>query len=117
MSHAISAQLFYFFRAAAKATAAKIRSAGLVREHARWTERAAVCERCPLRVIQCNRSYCGKPFLQLPARDLTVDGCGCPCREKAKDPSEHCPLTSDHQASRQAGGRCNCKWCKALGEN
>jgi hypothetical protein len=97
-------------RAAAKAAAAKLRSAGLLRESVNWASRATVCERCPLRVIKCGVSYCGKPFLQQVERDPVVDGCGCPTRAKARDPREHCPLNTTHQARREHGA-CDCKWC------
>ena len=64
-----------------------------------------------LRVIQCGRSYCGKPFLQLPNRDDAVDGCGCPTIAKAKDGNEHCPIDVRHQPCKEVDGSCNCKWC------
>jgi hypothetical protein len=99
-----------FSRAAAKAASAKLRGAGLLREAANWPVRAAECERCPLRVIQCGVSYCGKPFLQQAIRDAAVDGCGCPTRAKAKDAAEHCPITRQHR-ERQTTGPCDCKWC------
>ncbi len=110
----IAMALFPLFRAAAKATVAKVRARGWAAEHPQWAARAEICERCPLRVIQCNRAYCGRPFLQQPHRDPLLDGCGCPCREKAKDPAEHCPLTSDHQAASRSKTGCNCKWCSNL---
>jgi hypothetical protein len=114
MSQALSAHLYYFLRAGVKATLSKVRAKGLVRIEPRWSERAAICERCPMRVIQCGKSYCGKPFLQLPVRDQTIDGCGCPTHAKAKDPAEHCPLTADNRPAGTPQHDCNCKWCNAL---
>ncbi|MBC7783751.1 MAG: hypothetical protein H7144_07915 [Burkholderiales bacterium] len=108
------AGFIHLSRAAVKATAAKIRGAGLLRENVDWPRKAETCERCPLRVVQCGVSYCGKPFLQQIARDPVVDGCGCPTRAKAKDPKEHCPLTSDHLPAVRDNNSCNCKWCNGL---
>ena len=65
-----------------------------------------------MRVIQCGKSYCGKPFLQLVNRDEALDGCGCPTLAKAKDPEEHCPVDPAFQASHIIDGRCTCKWCR-----
>jgi hypothetical protein len=76
-----------------------------------WAQRAEICERCPLRVVRKGVSYCGKPLLEQIQRDAT-DGCGCPTHDKAKDPHEHCPLTIRHQATRQVGAPCDCKWCQ-----
>ena len=73
--------------------------------------RAEICERCPLRVVQCGKSYCGKPYLQQIDRDPAVDGCGCPCRAKAKDPAEHCPLSTRHHPATKTATGCDCKWC------
>ena len=98
-------------RAAAKAAAARLRSLGVLPTRVDWTARAAACERCPLRVVECGRSYCGKPFLRQVDRDPAVDGCGCPTHAKAKDPAEHCPLNSRNQKASADEGVCDCKWC------
>jgi hypothetical protein len=76
-----------------------------------WADRAAVCERCPLRVIRGGISYCGTPFLEQIDRTDSADGCGCPTGAKAKDPAEHCPLDARHQPARTQDSRCTCKWC------
>ena len=99
------------FRAAGKATGAKMRSLGLLTESRDWMARAEVCERCPLRVSKCGVSYCGTPFAQLIDRDPVTQGCGCPTRAKAKDPKEHCPITLRHRAATRDGAKCDCKWC------
>lgn len=122
-------------RAAGKAATARLRGAGLTAEYADWAVRAEVCERCPLRVVQCGKSYCGQPLLRRVVRDPAVDGCGCPTRSKAKDPTEHCPITPRHESSArptgamsigmsigltagaptgQAHSDCPCKWCVAV---
>ncbi len=98
-------------RATVKAGAARLRSLGLLPVRIDWAARASVCERCPMRVVQCGVSYCGTPFLRMPLRDPVVDGCGCPTREKARDPREHCPIDAHHAEARGDDGRCTCKWC------
>ena len=98
-------------RAAAKAGAAKLRRFGVAPIAADWTRRAAICERCPLRAVIGGVSYCGTPLLNQLDRNPVYDGCGCPCRDKAKSPSEHCPLDRHHRASQQFDGQCTCKWC------
>lgn len=98
-------------RATAKAAAARFRSIGLSKTAVNWQARAEICERCPMRVIQCGKSYCGKPYLQLINRDQGIDGCGCPTIDKAKDATEHCPIDVRHRASVEVDGKCNCKWC------
>jgi hypothetical protein len=98
-------------RAAAKAAGDRLRRLGLLGGRVDWPARAAICERCPLRVIHRKVSYCGRPFLQMPRRDDAVDGCGCPTIAKAKDPSEHCPLDWRNRPASVANGACNCKWC------
>jgi hypothetical protein len=105
-------------RAAFRFTASVFRRAGVGEVHPDWAARAAVCERCPLRVLAGNVSYCGQPIYRKPDRDVAEEGCGCPTREKAKDPGEHCPLTVGHLASSPPGaggagsaGGCDCKWC------
>ena len=82
-----------------------------MRTSADWAARATVCERCPLRVVRGDVSYCGTPFLRLVVRDPVLDGCGCPTRDKARSPAEHCPITARHAAAGRADGRCSCKWC------
>jgi hypothetical protein len=103
-------------RAAFKFTSAVFRRAGVAAVHPDWAARAAVCERCPLRVIAGNVSYCGQPYYRKLDREEAEDGCGCPTRDKARDPDEHCPLTARHQASSapaERAGPCDCKWCAA----
>jgi len=97
-------------RAAPKAASARLRQAGMLSDASGWEERAAVCETCHLRVVRCGVSYCGVPLLEFPDRDEAVDGCGCPCRDKAKSPGEHCPLPG---APGDASAACSCKWCRA----
>jgi hypothetical protein len=101
-------------RAAVKFTSSILRRAGAGSVHPNWVARAEVCERCPLRVVAGNVSYCGQPFFRKPNRDEAEDGCGCPTRDKARDPDEHCPMTSRNQQSSPPGkraGPCDCKWC------
>jgi len=98
-------------RAMAKSASARLRRMGILPTTVDWSARAAICERCPLRVIHKGVSYCGKPFLQLIDRTPSLDGCGCPTRDKAQSPDEHCPLDTRHQPAMNATGECNCKWC------
>ncbi len=98
-------------RAAAKSGAARLRGIGLLSVRVDWVARASACERCPLRVVKCGVSYCGTPFLRMPLRDPVIDGCGCPTREKARDPQEHCPINVRHEAATHVDGACTCKWC------
>jgi hypothetical protein len=98
-------------KAMAKGASARLRGMGLTPVAVDWTARAAICERCPMRVIRGGVSYCGEPFLQLIERDPAVDGCGCPTRDKAKSPEEHCPVDRQFGPAAIAGGRCNCRWC------
>jgi hypothetical protein len=102
----------YLLEAVGKFATARLRQVGAMCVHPNWEARAAVCERCPLRVISCGVSYCGNPLLRQLDRDPTVDGCGCPCHDKSKDPTEHCPIDSHHQAAAMEHGACSCKWCK-----
>jgi hypothetical protein len=99
-------------RAAAKYTASVVRRAGMGAVHPDWAARAAVCETCPLRVLAGRVSYCGRPLQHQPLRDPAEDGCGCPTRDKARDPQEHCPLTPSHRPANPSPGRCDCKWCQ-----
>ncbi|MGA3068501.1 MAG: hypothetical protein ABSF29_16790 [Tepidisphaeraceae bacterium] len=92
---------------------ARLRRAGLQKVHPQWQQRAEVCERCPMRVIRCGISYCGNPFLEQIDRDPAIDGCGCPCREKAQSPAEHCPVDPHHRAAQRGPGPCSCKWCQS----
>lgn len=100
-------------QAGVKRTASLFRSVG-GRDYEGWTERAKVCARCPMVVVQCGKSYCGRPFLSQIARDEPTEGCGCPIAPKAKDPHEHCPR-DEHFSARSSddAGRCNCLWCRA----
>lgn len=99
-------------RAAAKAAGDRLRRLGILQARVDWPARARLCERCPMRVIRRGTSYCGRPFLEDVGRDEAVDGCGCPTRAKAKDPSEHCPIDPSHRPARIIDGRCTCKWCR-----
>lgn len=108
--------IFTLARAAGKAAMSNIRGAGWSAEYQQWPERAAVCARCPLQVTKCGKSYCGQPLLRRVVRDPAVDGCGCPTIAKAKDPTEHCPITPRHEpADMHSENRigCECKWCDA----
>src|SRR5689334_19292682 len=98
-------------KAAAKAASARLRGMSLLPTRRDWAARAAVCERCHLRVLHRGVSYCGRPFLELIDRDLATDGCGCPTHDKAKSPDEHCPLDVRNQAAQSTRAHCNCKWC------
>jgi hypothetical protein len=97
-------------RAMAKAASSRFRKMGLGTVAPDWARRAETCERCPMRVGHRGVSYCGKPLLKQIDRDPAVDGCGCPIREKAKAPGEHCPIDHRHQPSTGDAG-CRCKWC------
>jgi hypothetical protein len=97
--------------ALARFATAQMRRLGIGAISPHWQARAAVCEQCPMRVLRCGVSYCGKPFLQMVNRDPALDGCGCPCHDKAKSPSEHCPIDPSHRAATTDGGHCTCKWC------
>ncbi len=99
--------------AVAKGAAARLRGTGALATAADWADRAAACERCPLLVVRSGVSYCGTPFLRLVNRDPAVDGCGCPTRDKARSPREHCPVTDRHLPAGTASGQCSCKWCGA----
>jgi hypothetical protein len=100
----------------AKAASSRFRDLGASRIASGWEARAEICERCPLRVISRGVSYCGTPFLRKIDRDPVLDGCGCPTRDKARTPGEHCPVDPRHQAVETAGG-CNCKWCAGKNPN
>jgi hypothetical protein len=101
-------------RAAAKAASAKLRRLAVLPRKQDWSVRAAVCERCHMRVVHRGVSYCGQPLLRQIDRDPAVDGCGCPTREKAKDPAEHCPIDLKNLRTTQNNTACTCKWCAAL---
>jgi hypothetical protein len=90
---------------------ARLRRVGVGETHPDWQKRAEICEYCPMRAIRCGVSYCGKPFLQLIDRDPSIDGCGCPFHDKAKSPSEHCPIDRRGQPARHSASDCSCKWC------
>jgi hypothetical protein len=100
-------------RAAAKSAASRLRRLGLLSESVDWARRASACEACPMRVIQRGTSYCGRPLLRQVARQASEEGCGCPCREKARDPQEHCPVDWSHRPARRTIEGCTCKWCNA----
>jgi hypothetical protein len=93
---------------------AQLRRVGFRRDYPGWHRRAAICEQCPMRVIRCGVSYCGKPFLQQIDRDPATEGCGCPCWDKAKTPDEHCPIDSRNQPAQTHDGNCSCKWCRSV---
>src|SRR4051794_36764927 len=97
--------------AMAKSAAARLRHFGVGGTAANWSERAAICERCPTRVVSRGISYCGDPFLERIDRIPLLHGCGCPTHAKAKDPSEHCPLDHSNQPAKLVPSRCTCKWC------
>jgi hypothetical protein len=103
-------------RAAAKAGSARLRRMSLLPVKQNWASRAAVCERCHMRVLHGDVSYCGKPFLRQIDRDPAADGCGCPTREKAKSPDEHCPLDPANRPAQMIDQRCTCKWCQAASQ-
>jgi hypothetical protein len=100
-------------RAAAKSAAARLRRLGLLPEAYDWPRRAATCEACRLRIIHQTVSYCGRPFLDKINRQPAEDGCGCPTREKAKSPNEHCPLDWRNRPARVQPDGCTCKWCNS----
>jgi hypothetical protein len=100
-------------RAAARSARSRLRRMGLLTPSVDWARRASACESCPLRVIQRGISYCGRPLLHQVNRTPSEDGCGCPCREKARDPAEHCPLDWRHRPARRTVEGCTCKWCNA----
>jgi hypothetical protein len=97
--------------AAANAAKAKLRGFGALPVHQDWSHRAAICETCPMRIVRRGVSYCGRPLLEQPVRDLAMDGCGCPTIAKAKSPGEHCPLTVRNQLVDLEAATCECKWC------
>jgi hypothetical protein len=98
-------------RAAAKAAGARLRNLRMLRVAPDWARKASICETCPMRVIRRGVSYCGDPFLDKLDRDVTVEGCGCPCQAKARSPNEHCPLNPSHRPAERTAHACNCKWC------
>lgn len=83
--------------------------------HPLWPARALVCQTCHLLVTRNGTQYCGRPFLHLPVRDQTIEGCGCPILEKAKSREEHCPLTARSQPAATTSAGCDCKWCRRYG--
>jgi hypothetical protein len=95
----------------ASAASARIRRMGIGATAVDWTSRAAICETCPMRVIRRGVSYCGTPFLQNIDRDPVIHGCGCPTRDKAKSPDEHCPVDRHFKLAVLTGDRCSCQWC------
>lgn len=99
-------------RAAVKAAGARLRRLGLGGTAPQWADRAALCERCSLRIISRGISYCGVPFTEMIQRDPATDGCGCPTKAKAQDPDEHCPLDRRNLPVLVTNGRCACKWCE-----
>jgi hypothetical protein len=100
--------------AGAKRARSALRGAGVGKHHAGWADRAAACARCPLSVVVCGKSYCGKPLLRQLDRDEPTQGCGCPIRLKAQDPAEHCPRTFRYEPSSKGdAATCDCVWCVA----
>src|SRR5829696_6657554 len=97
--------------AAAKAAKSRLRDFGTLRVDENWSERAAICETCPMRIVRRGVSYCGRPLLEQPVRDLATDGCGCPTIAKAKTPGEHCPLDARNALVQLHVSPCQCKWC------
>ncbi len=98
-------------RAMAKAASAQIRNLALSPTAPDWPARAALCETCPMRVLRNGISYCGTPYLQQINRDPAIDGCGCPTRDKAKSPTEHCPIDAHFRPAKITNGDCSCRWC------
>jgi hypothetical protein len=96
--------------AMAKSASARLRDLGAARVAPDWPAREQICARCPMHVLHRGIAYCGTPFLQKIDRDPATDGCGCPIRDKARSPGEHCPVTVRHQPS-TPGAPCDCKWC------
>jgi len=82
--------------------------------HPQWQERMEACERCPMRVVQCGKSYCGKPLLKQVEREEHLDGCGCPTRAKARDTQGHCPRTAGYAEPTTTKASCDCVWCSTL---
>ena len=96
-------------RAAAKYASARLRDAGLAETDPRAQERLRVCATCPLRVEHGGVAHCGRPMHLRPFADPhALPGCGCPLSDKARDPSEHCPLDDA-----EAAAGCRCRWCTA----
>jgi hypothetical protein len=98
-------------QSASKAASARLRRMGITAAAVDWAARATICETCPMRVLRNGVSYCGTPFLRLIDRDPVIDGCGCPTRDKAKSPDEHCPVDRNFKLPVLGAGRCNCRWC------
>ena len=98
-------------RAGVKRARSWLRAADAV--HPEWQARAELCQRCPLVVVQCGKSYCGKPLLRQLERHEPTDGCGCPVSLKARDPKEHCPRNRSWEASSK-DEQCDCVWCVSL---
>ena len=111
MAFACCSRFAALSRAAAKYATAVARRSGASAMHPVWTVRAEICERCPLRVVVGRVSYCGEPVQSRLVRG-PEQGCGCPTREKARSPEEHCPLTVSHRAARVGSAGCDCKWCR-----
>ena len=103
----------FLLEALGKFAAAQLRNLGALMIYRDWESRAAICERCAMRVIRRGVSYCGNPLPVQIERDPAVDGCGCPCHSKAKSPSEHCPVDARYQPAEQDADECSCKWCVA----
>jgi hypothetical protein len=106
----------YFLQALGKFATARLRQVGAMSVYPDWQARAEVCERCALRVVSCGNSYCGSPLLKQIERDPAVDGCGCPCHDKAKSAGEHCPINERYQPAEKHDGACNCKWCTVVSD-
>lgn len=80
--------------------------AGKKAEQEEFERRKAICQECDLKDGDGERLYrnvspmrpfgatphCGAPFVQMPVRDETVDGCGCMLEAKWAAAKEHCPV-------------------------
>ncbi len=98
--------------AMAKAASSRLRDLGATRIAPDSLARQQICARCPMHIVHSGIAYCGTPFLRKIDRDPVTDGCGCPIKDKARSPDEHCPIDARYQPP-TSGPHCNCKWCNA----